>query len=107
MATLYHNIVGATAADNELLAPGAGVTGIRSITITNTHGTDDASFGLFIQDAPESGASSTFKIVGKTVLPAGATLLLNDASMLSFDNSKYGLYAQAVSGSTYDIVINT
>ena len=107
MATLYHNIVGSTAVDNELLAPGAGVTGIRSITITNTHVTDDAAVGLFLQDAPESSASSTFKIVGKTVLPAGATLLLNDASMLSFDNLKYGLYAQTVSGSTYDIMINT
>ena len=107
MATLYHNIVGSTTIENELLAPGAGVTGIRSITVTNTHATDEAAFGLFIQDAPESGASSTFKIVGKTVLPQGATLLLNDASMLSFDNLKYGLYAQTETGSTYDIVINT
>ena len=57
MATLYHNIVGSTAIDNELLAPGAGVTGIRSITITNTHATDAATFGLFIQDAPADAAS--------------------------------------------------
>lgn len=107
MATLYHNIVGSAAVDNELLAPGAGVSGIRSITVTNTHATDDAAFGLFIQDAPTDAASSTFKIVGKTVLPSGATLLLNEASMLSFDNSKYGLYAQCVSGNTFDVVINT
>ena len=107
MATLYHNVVGSTAVDNELLAPGANVTGIRSITITNTHASDSANLGLYIQDAPDSAAANTYKILGKTTLPAGATLLLNDTSMLGFDGRKYGLYVQCVSGNTFDIIINT
>jgi hypothetical protein len=107
MATLYHNIVGSSATDNELLAPGAGISGIRSITITNTHATDDASFGLFIQDAPTDAVSSTFKLLNRVVIPPKVTLLLDDASMLSFDNSKYGLYARCVSGDTLDVLINT
>jgi len=107
MATLYHNIVGSTTVDNELLAPGAGVTGIRSITITNTHATDTNTFGLFIQDAPDSAASNTFKILHKVSIPPQVTLLLDDASMLSFNNRKYGLYAGVVSGATFDVLINT
>ena len=106
MATLYHNIVGSTTLDNELLAPGAGITGIRSITITNTHATDTNTFGLSIQDAPDSGASSTFKILHKIAIPPNCTLLLDDSSMLRFDNTKYGLYAGVISGATFDVLIN-
>ena len=105
-ATLLHNITGSSGVDVELLAPGDGVNNIQSITITNTHNSSAATVGLKIY---RDATAKTFFILGKTVLPSGTTLLLDNPSHLNFDNSNsgFGLYASVGSGDTVDILINT
>jgi len=105
-ATLFHNVTGSSGVDVELLAPGDGVNNIQSITITNTHESSDAIVSLKLYS---DTTAKTFVILGKTSLPNGATLLLDNASHLNFDNSNsgFGLYANVASGDTVDILINT
>tara|TARA_R110002012_G_scaffold160971_1_gene323103 strand:- start:158 stop:490 length:333 start_codon:yes stop_codon:yes gene_type:complete len=106
--TAYHNLTGSTGVFPELLAPGDNVSSIKSIVIANTHATATAEISLFIQDDPEEGVTSTFKLFEKVTIPSGQTLLLDNASMLSFDNSAdgYGLYMNIGSGDTIDVFIN-
>ena len=105
-ATLFHNITGSSGVDVELLAPGDGVNNIQSITITNTHDTSSATVSLKLYS---DTTAKTFVILGKTNLPNGATLLLDNPSHLNFDNSNsgFGLYANVGSSDTVDILINT
>jgi len=105
-ATLFHNVTGSTGVDVQLLAPGDGVNNIRSITITNIHDTANATVALRIY---REATAKTFFILGKTILPAGTTLLLDNPSHLNFDNSNsgFGLYANVGSSDTVDILINT
>ena len=104
----YHNITGSTGVDVELLAPGDEGGNIRSIVIANTHATADATVSLFIQDDPETGTTSTFKMLSTVAIPSDTTLLLDDSSMLSFDNGSdgYGLYLTVGSSDTLDVLIN-
>jgi len=106
--TAYHNITGSTGVDIELLAPGDNGGSIQSITIANTHATADATVSLFIQNDPETGTTSTFKMLNTVAIPSDTTLLLDDSSMLSFDNSGdgYGLYLTVGSSDTLDVLIN-
>ena len=107
---LLHN--GVTAGlDIELIAPGENAGTIRSIMITNTHATADATVSLFIQDSPTAAAASTFKILSTVAVPSDTSLLLDNSSVLSFDNSSngYGLYLTigAVDGTNVlDVMIN-
>ena len=106
--TAYHNLTGASGVYPELLAPGDNVNSIKSILIANTHATATAEVALFIQDDPEDGVTSTFYLFKKVSIPSGVSLLLDDSSMLSFDNSSdgYGLYMNIQSGDTVDVFIN-
>tara|TARA_R110001583_G_scaffold65866_2_gene189990 strand:+ start:1325 stop:1642 length:318 start_codon:yes stop_codon:yes gene_type:complete len=104
MATLYHNIVGSTGVDNELLAPKSGISGIRSISITNTGSA--ATVSLFIQDNPTAVATSTFYLLKSVAIPAGVTLLLDNRSMLDFNKRTYGLYITVGGSDTVDVTIN-
>ena len=107
---LYHN--GASAGlDMELIAPGENVEKIRSIMIANTHATADATVSLFIQNDPTGAATSTFYILSTVAVPSDTSLLLDNSSVLSFDNSSngYGLYLTvgAVDGTNIlDVMIN-
>jgi len=105
---LFHNGV-ASGVDIELLAPGNGVSSISSISIANTHATADVTVSLFIQDSPNTGTSKTFFLISLVKIPAGASLLLDNPSMLSFPNSSesgFGLYTTVGSTDTVDILIN-
>ena len=110
--TAYHNITGSTGVDVELIAPGEGVMGIKSIMITNTHDTADSTVTLFLQNQPFGAAFKTINIIKKIIIPAGASLLLDDSKLLSFDNggeNGYGLYLTigAIDGTNLlDIIIN-
>jgi len=106
--TPYHNITGSTGVDVELIAPGENVGAIRSIMVTNTHATADATVSLFIQDSPTAAAVSTFYILSTVAIPSDTSLLLDNSSVLSFDNSSngYGLYLTVGSSDTLDILIN-
>jgi len=106
--TAYHNITGSTGVDVELIAPGENVGLIKSIILTNTHATVDATVSLFIQDNPTAAAASTFKIISTVAIPSDTSLLLDNSSVLSFNNSSsgYGLYLTVGSSDTLDVMIN-
>ena len=105
--TPYHNIDGSDGVDVELLAPGDNSGGIKSILITNTHATADATVSLFIQDNPTAAVAETFFILSTVAIPSDASLLLDNSDMLSFNNnlSGYGLYVTVGSSDTLDILI--
>ena len=107
--TPYHNITGSTGVTVELIAPGENIGTIRSIMITNTHATADATVTLFMEDDPTAAAASIFKILSTAAIPSDTSLLLDDSSVLSFDNSSdgYGLYVTVGSSDTLDVMINT
>ncbi len=104
--TPYHNITGSTGVDVELIAPESGVASIQSILITNTHATADATVTLFIEDDPTAAAASVFKMLSTVAIPADTSLLLDDSSMISFNNNTYGLYITVGSSDTLDVMIN-
>ena len=106
--TEYHNITGSTGVDVELIAPGEDIGAIRSIMVTNTHATADATVSLFIQNDPTAAAVSTFYILSTVAIPSDTSLLLDNSSVLSFDNSSngYGLYLKVGSSDTLDVLIN-
>ena len=106
--TAYHNITGSTGVDVELIAPGEDIGAIRSIMVTNTHATADATVSLFIQNDPTAAAVSTFYILSTVAIPSDTSLLLDNSSVLSFDNSSngYGLYLTVGSSDTLDVMIN-
>ena len=108
--TPRHNITGSTGVSVELIAPGEGVDAIKSILITNIHATADATISLFMQDDPTSGATSTFYLLSTVAIPSDTSLLLDDSSMVSFDNTgddAYGLYVTVGGSDTINILINT
>ena len=74
--TAYHNITGSTGVDVELIAPGEDIGAIRSIMVTNTHATADATVSLFIQNDPAAAAASTFRILSTVAIPSDSTLSL-------------------------------
>ena len=105
---LYHNGV-AAGVDMELIAPGTKVVGIKSIVITNMAAVGDVTVSLFIQNDPATAAPSTFYIIKSVAIPFGATLILDDPSVLSFNNSTttaFGLYLTVGSEDVLDIMIN-
>ena len=106
--TPRHNITGSTGVNIELLAPGDNVENIKSILLTNTHATADATVTLYIQDDPTTGATSTFKLISTVAIPSDTALLLDDASMLTFENDEdgFGLYLTVGSSDTLDVFIN-
>ena len=101
--TKYHNIDGSTGVSVELLALNSGVSGLKSISIVNTHASNAGTISLFIQVSIPLAAPKTFYIIKTVTLPVGATLFMDDKSMVTFDNSKYALYATVGSSDTIDI----
>ena len=106
--TTYYNGTGSTGVTVELIAHGNNSVGIASILLTNIHAAADATVTLFIQDDPASGTTSTYKIISTVAIPSDTALLLDDSSMLTFDNSEagYGLYITVGSSDTVDVFIN-
>ena len=104
----YHNIDGSDGVNVELIASGENVEEIRSIMITNTHATADATVSLFIQNDPTEAATKTFYILSTVAIPSDTSLLLDDSSVLSFDNSSngFGLYLTVGGSDTLDVMIN-
>ena len=105
--TPYHNINGSNGVDVELLRPGDNASNIKSILITNIHDTADATVSLFIQNSPTAAAASTFYMLHTVAIPSDTSLLLDNSSMLSFNNSSngYGLYVTVGSSDTINIMI--
>ena len=101
----YHNITGSTGVDIELIAPRSNASEIKSIVITNTHVTADATVSLFIQDSPTGASTRTFYILSTVAIPSDTSLLLNDSSIFKYGDT-YGLYGTVGSSDTVDVMIN-
>ena len=109
--TKYHNIDGSNGVDVELLAPGDNGGNLGSIVIANTHATADATVTLFVQNQPVSGSgvsTVTYKLLSTVAIPSDTSLLLDNPSMISFNNSSsgYGLYVTVGASDTIDIILN-
>jgi len=102
----YHNIAGSTGVTTELIKPGSNAGAIKSIMMANTQGSDAATITLFLQSNPLNGVPQTFKILSTTFIPENVSLLLDDRSLLSFDNSTFGLYITVGASDTLDVLIN-
>ena len=100
----FLNITGSTGVTVELLAPESG-TNVTSILLTNVQATADATVTLFIQDDPESGATSTYNILSTVAIPSDTALFLDNPSMFRF-GFIYGLYITVGSSDTIDVMIN-
>ena len=102
----FYNITGSTGLTVELVGPTDANVIIKSVLLANIHNTDSATVSLFIQDDPISGASNTYKLINKVVIPAAASLILDNPSMFKF-GEKYGLYITVGSSDTVDVIIST
>ena len=101
----FYNVTGSTGVTVELISPTEDNGNIKSILLTNVHATVDATVTIFIQDDPTSGATSTYNIISTIAIPSDTALLLDNPSMLSFDNF-YGLYITVGASDTVDVMIN-
>ena len=104
MATLTRSLNGSVATSNELLAPGEISGAIRSISISNSQANNEGTISISIYNPGVAGRAYWLRSM---LLPAGATLILDDPGMLSYDKSKYGLYSSVAAGTVIDIIINT
>ena len=106
--TAHHSVTGSTGVNIELIAVGEGVASINSIVIANTHATADATVSLYIQNEPTAAAASTFYMFKTVAIPSDTSLLLDNSTVLSFDNSSngYGLYLTVGATDTLDVMIN-
>jgi len=102
----FYNIDGSTATTVELVAPLEANAIIKSVLLTNTHASETAVVGLFIQDDPVSGTTSTYSLIHKILIPISTSLLLDEPSIFRF-GEKYGLYVQVLATSTIDVIIST
>lgn len=113
--TAYHNITGESGVHVELLAPGDNANEIKAIQLTNIHATADATVSLSIVklspgiDGTTSTSSSEEKyyLIHTVAIPADTSLLLDNSSLLSFNNSinGYSLYITVGSSDTVDVII--
>ena len=108
MALLYRNITGSTGVNVQLLSANSAGSNVRSISISNTHATDEGTVSIFLQDNKSTASSidNTFYLIKYVKVPAGATLLLDNANMLSYDVSRYSLNASVGTGDTFTIKIS-
>ena len=109
--TPYHNILGATAATWALLTPGDNASDVQSILLTNVHATADATVSLHIEKLSSSSnqnAPETYYILKTVAIPSDTALLLDNASLLSFNNSVngHGLYITVGATDTVDVLVN-
>ena len=102
---LYHNLDGSTGVDVELVAPGSGVRNIGSIVISNTSTSAIASISLKLYN---DTTKETFQLQAKASIPVGVTMIIDDESLLGFDNSRrgFGLYAFIGASTECDVLIN-
>jgi uncharacterized linocin/CFP29 family protein len=104
--TRYHNIAGTSAVTTKLIARGSNANSIKSIVITNTRASNGATVDLFLQDSTGSVVKN-FSILKNSEIPANFSLILDNESMISFDNDVYDLFITVGSSDTLDVLINT
>tara|TARA_R110002096_G_scaffold28613_2_gene86615 strand:- start:367 stop:705 length:339 start_codon:yes stop_codon:yes gene_type:complete len=103
--TPFHNLRGATAQDNELVALNDTKKGIKSLQISNVKVDAAATVDLYLfKDSTDATASQTIYILNQIVIPFGVSLFLNEDE-IHFDNNLYSLYMNVGSSDTVDVLI--
>tara|TARA_R110000787_G_scaffold165719_2_gene278794 strand:- start:182 stop:514 length:333 start_codon:yes stop_codon:yes gene_type:complete len=107
--TPYHNILGATARDNELVAIGDILKkSIKAIQITNIDASASATVSLYLyKDSTDTTADETIYILHDVVMPYATSLLLDNPSILRFNNSSYSLYMEVGANDEIDVILST
>ena len=104
--TPYHNINGATAQVNELIAINdISKDKISSVQITNT---DDAvvTIDLYIfKESTDTTASETYYFLNTVKIPVGVSLVLDNPKVLAFDSTTFSLYIKVGASDTVDVMI--
>ena len=103
----YHNITGSTGITVELIKVGSKSGAIKSILITNIHASSDAVVTLFLQNNPTTREPESFNMLSTVSIPVATSLLLDNESMVSFNNGVYGMYITVGASDTIDVLINT
>ena len=99
--TALHNIDSSTDGQEvELLAPGDNASNIKSILLTNVD-TAAITVDLYIFD---DSTNTRYHLLFGVSLPVGASLLLDNGNMLSFDNSARGFSLNLKLGSASDLI---
>ena len=106
MATLYHNINGAGVFGTtvQLLAPGDVRGAIKSLLVANTD-SGSITVTISVKEVSEEKAAASFSLVHEVVIPPGASLLIDDESVLLYNMNVYGLYITLGSSDTADGII--
>ena len=107
--TPYHNILGATARDNELVAIGDTLKkSIKAIQITNIDASALATISLYLyKGSTDTTPEETIYILHEVVMPYTTSLLLDNPSVLGFDNTNYSLHMEVGASDEIDVILST
>lgn len=110
MATLFHNVTGSTGVDVTLLSPGDINVPIKSIVVTNIHGSNAATLTVFFgKGSKRDKAAERYRVLNELSLPAKASFILDDnyiPGLLGYNKQVYGLYLTVGASDTVDVLIN-
>ena len=107
--TPYHNIVGDTARDNEIVALNdIPKKSIKAIQITNIHSSAVATVDLYIyKDSTDTTADETYYYLKNYQISYRDYLILDNHNLLNFDNTStgYSLHIDVGASDTVDVLI--
>ena len=102
----YHNIVGGTTRENELISVGDLRNSVKSIHLNNIHASSAATINLYIyKPSTDTTAEETYYLLKGYNLAAKTYLVLDDAFVLGFNNRVYALFIEVGSSDTVDVLI--
>ena len=105
--TPYHNIVGGTTRENELIGVGDIKKNLRSIHLNNIHTSSAATIDLYLyKPSTDTSAEETYYILYNYSLAAKKFLTIDDLGLLSFNNSTYALFISVGGSDTVDVFLN-
>ena len=105
--TPYHNIVGGTTRENELIGVGDIKKNLRSIHLNNIHTSSAATIDLYLyKPSTDTSAEETYYILYNYSLAAKKFLTIDDLGLLGFNNSAYALFISVGSSDTIDVFLN-
>ena len=103
----YHNIVGGTTRENELIGiRDLKSSSVKSIHLNNIHTSSAASINLYIyKPSTDSTTEETYYLLYNYALAAKTFLVLDDKHALGFDNNKYSMFIEVGASDTVDVLI--
>tara|TARA_R100000278_G_C5424756_1_gene147940 strand:- start:258 stop:587 length:330 start_codon:yes stop_codon:yes gene_type:complete len=103
----YHNIVGSTTRENELIGVGDIRSNLRSIHLNNVNNSSAATIDLYLyKPSTDTSAEESYFILKSYSLTAARYLTIDDLGLLSFDNSTYALFISVGGSDTVDVFLN-